>query len=102
MQKALRSFASSDRFLAEVANAASGKAQLKPGYVLLGDEAFFYDRCRRAVVGAFVDPGLRDFSLSDIDLAEISIFEALDRARTPSLMAPFRRQNALHPWLKEG
>jgi DNA polymerase-3 subunit delta len=90
MQKALRSFASSDRFLAEVANAASGKGQLKPGYVLLGDEAFFYDRCRRAIVDAFVDPGLRDFSLSDIDLAEISIFEALDRARTPSLMAPFQ------------
>jgi DNA polymerase-3 subunit delta len=89
-QKALRSFASSDRFLAEVAGAAAGKSPLKPGYVLLGDEAFLYDRCRRAVVSAFVDPSMRDFSLSEIDLAELSIFEALDRARTPSLMAPFQ------------
>jgi DNA polymerase-3 subunit delta len=88
--KALRSFASSDRFVAEVTNAAAGKSQLKAGYVLLGDEAFLYDRCRRAVIDAFVDPSMRDFSLSDIDLAEVSIFEALDRARTPSLMAPFQ------------
>jgi DNA polymerase-3 subunit delta len=88
--KPLRSFASSDRFLAEVASAASGKSQLRAGYVLLGDEAFLYDRCRRAIIQAFVDPSMRDFSLSDIDLAEVSIFEALDRARTPSLMAPFQ------------
>jgi DNA polymerase-3 subunit delta len=89
-QKALRSFASSDRFLAEVAGAAAGKLQLKAGYVLLGDEAFLYDRCRRAVISAFVDPAMRDFSLSEIDLGDVSIFEALDRARTPSLMAPFQ------------
>jgi DNA polymerase-3 subunit delta len=57
--KALRSFASSDRFVAEVTNAAAGKSQLKAGYVLLGDEAFLYDRCRRAVIDAFVDPSMR-------------------------------------------
>jgi DNA polymerase III subunit delta len=33
---------------------------------------------------------MRDFSLAEIDLAETSIFEALDRAQTPSLMAPFQ------------
>ena len=88
--KPLRSFASSDRFLAEVESAAKSASQLRAGYVLLGDEAFLYDRCRRAIVNTFVDPSMRDFSLSDIDLAEISIFEALDRARTPSLMAPFQ------------
>jgi DNA polymerase-3 subunit delta len=33
---------------------------------------------------------LRDFCLSDLDLAETSIFEVLDRAQTPSLMAPFQ------------
>ena len=88
--KPLRSFASSDRFLSEVESAAANQAQLRAGYVLLGDEAFLYDRCRRAIVNAFIDPSMRDFSLSDIDLSEISIFEALDRARTPSLMAPFQ------------
>ncbi len=39
---------------------------------------------------AYVPTDLRDFCLSDIDLAETSIFEALDRAQTPSLMAPFQ------------
>ena len=35
-------------------------------------------------------PSLRDFCLSDLDLASTSIFEVLDRAQTPSLMAPFQ------------
>jgi DNA polymerase III subunit delta len=86
----LRSFSSSDRFIAEVKAAATSGGQLRPGYVLAGDEVFLYERCRRAVVDSLVDPGLRDFSLSDLDLAEISVFQVLDRARTPSLMAPFQ------------
>ncbi len=85
----LRSFTSTDRFIAEI-KAAAGGAALRPGYVLVGDEAFFYERCRRAVLDALVDPQLRDFALSDLDLAETTIFEALDRAQTPSLMAPFQ------------
>jgi DNA polymerase-3 subunit delta len=63
---------------------------LKPGYVLAGDEVFLLDRCRSAVLKAFVPPDLRDFCLSDLDLAGTSIFEVLDRAQTPSLMAPFQ------------
>lgn len=86
----LRSFASADRFVAEVSAAASSNARLKPGYVFVGDEVFLYERCRRAVIGAFIEPSFRDFSLSDLDLAETNIFEVLDRARTPSLMAPFQ------------
>jgi len=82
---ALKSFASSDRFLAEIKSPA-----IKPGYVLLGDELFLYERCRKGVLAEFVQPEMRDFCLRDIDLAETSIFEALDRARTPSLMAPFQ------------
>jgi DNA polymerase III subunit delta len=86
----LRSFASSDRFIAEVMAAVSSKAALRAGYVLAGDEIFLYERCRRAVIGSLLEPSLRDFCLSDLDLAETSIFDALDRARTPSLMAPFQ------------
>jgi DNA polymerase-3 subunit delta len=86
----LRSFASADRFVAEVSAAASSNARLKPGYVFVGDEIFLYERCRRAVIGAFIEPSFRDFSLSDLDLAETNVFEILDRARTPSLMAPFQ------------
>jgi len=78
-------FPSTDRFLAELRS-----NKLRPGYVLIGDEIFLYERCRRAVLEVFVPADLRDFCLSDIDLAETNIFEALDRAQTPSLMAPFQ------------
>src|ERR1700757_2172600 len=86
----LRSFSSSDRFVAEVKAAASSKTSLRPGYVFAGDEIFLYERCRRALVDSLIDPTLREFSLSDLDLAETNIFQVLDRARTPSLMAPFQ------------
>lgn len=82
----LRSFASTDRFLSDIESPNS----LKPGYVLLGDEAFLYQRCRQGVLAALAPPETRDFSLSDFDLGETSIFEILDRAQTPSLMAPFQ------------
>ena len=82
----LRSFASTDRFLTEIASPGS----LRPGYVLLGDEAFLYQRCRRGVLAALAPEEARDFSLHDLDLADTSIFEILDRAQTPSLMAPFQ------------
>ena len=81
----LRSFAAAERFVAE----ASSDAR-KAGYVLLGDEAFLQDRCRRGVIGALVPDDLRDFCLYEIDLAETPIFDVLDRAQTPSLMAPFQ------------
>jgi DNA polymerase-3 subunit delta len=86
----LRSFASSNRFLAEVQAAATSNHPLRPGYVLAGDEIYLYERCRRALISSLIDPTLREFSLSDLDLAEVNIFEVLDRARTPSLMAPFQ------------
>ena len=83
-------FAAADRFVAEIEAAAAGKGPMRAGYVLAGDEAFLLDRCRGAVLKAFVPPDLKDFCLSDLDLAGTSIFEALDRAQTPSLMAPFQ------------
>jgi DNA polymerase-3 subunit delta len=81
----LRSFAAADRFIAEVK-----AGRLRPGYVLAGDEIYLYERCRRVLVDTLIDPSLREFSLSDLDLAETSIFHVLDLARTPSLMAPFQ------------
>jgi DNA polymerase III subunit delta len=86
MATSLRSFASTDRFVSEIASPSS----LRPGYVLIGDEIFLYDRCRKAVLSTLVPEDARDFSLHDLDLAETSIFEVLDRAQTPSLMAPFQ------------
>jgi DNA polymerase III subunit delta len=82
----IKSFAASDRFLAEL-----GTPSQRPGYVLLGDEIFLFERCRRGVLDTLMpDPGMRDFCLHTLDLAETSIFEILDRAQTPSLMAPFQ------------
>jgi DNA polymerase-3 subunit delta len=85
MAPSLKSFAPTDRFIAEIAT-----PQIRPGYVLLGDEVFLYDRCRRAVLSTLAPPETRDFCLHDLDLAETSIFEVLDHAQTPSLMAPFQ------------
>ena len=58
--------------------------------MLAGDEAFLYQRCRNGVLDALAPPDQRDFCLHDLDLGETSIFDALDRAQTPSLMVPFQ------------
>ncbi len=81
----LRSFAAVDRFLAEIRG--DGR---RAGYVLLGDEAFLYARARAGLLKALVPADLRQFCLHDIDLGDTSIFDALDLAQTPSLMAPFQ------------
>jgi len=80
-----RSFAATERFVADVS-----ARKLRPAYVLVGDEVFFRDRCRAALIQYLITPELRDFSLHDLDLAENGISELLDLARTPSLMAPFQ------------
>ncbi len=81
----LRSFASVERFLKEV----SGESR-RAAYVLLGDDAFLQAKARAGVLQALVPPDLRDFCLHDLDLGETGLFEALDLAQTPSLMAPFQ------------
>src|SRR5260370_39827473 len=85
MPISLKSSASTARFIAEIATPS-----IKPGYVLIGDEVFLYDRCRKAVLSTLTPEEARDFSLHDLDLAETSIFDILARAQTPSLMAPFQ------------
>jgi DNA polymerase III subunit delta len=44
--QSLRSFASTDRFITEIASSQT----LRPCYVLICDEVFLYDRCRKAVL----------------------------------------------------
>lgn len=78
------------RFVGEIEAAAAGRGQLRPGYVLVGDEIFLLDRCRKAVLKAYVPDEMREFCLSELDLSQTSIFEILDLAQTPSLMAPFQ------------
>jgi DNA polymerase-3 subunit delta len=80
-----RSFAPAEKFASEVAG-----RKLRAAYVLIGDEVFFRDQCHQALLQHLVPADMRDFSLHDLDLAQVSIAEVLDRARTPSLMAPFQ------------
>lgn len=80
-----RAFSPSEKFESDV------KARkLRPAYVLIGDEAFFRRRCRDAILQHLVPPDLREFSVYEFELGETSLHEILDRARTPSLMAPFQ------------
>src|SRR5271155_2069951 len=81
----MRAFAQADRFVSEVQ-----AHKLRPAYVFVGAEVFFRKRCREAILEHLVTPDLRDFSLFEFDLAETDLVEVLDRARTPSLMAPFQ------------
>jgi DNA polymerase III subunit delta len=81
----MRSFAQADRFVSDVE-----ARNLRPAYVFVGDETFFRKRCREAILRHFVPPDLRDFSFFEFDLGDTDLAEVLDRARTPSLMAPFQ------------
>jgi len=81
----MRAFAQADRFVSELES-----RKLRPAYVFVGDEAFFRKRFRDAIIEHLVPPDLRDFSIFEFDLAEKDLAEVLDRARTPSLMAPFQ------------
>ena len=81
----MRSFAASDRFVADMQS-----RKLAPGYIFVGDEAFFRKKCRDAILQHLVPADVRELSLYDLDLAETDLREVLDRARTPSLMAPFQ------------
>src|SRR5580693_2705789 len=81
----MRAFAQADRFVSELES-----RKLRPAYVFVGDEAFFRKRFRDAIIEHLIPADLRDFSLFEFDLAENDLAEVLDRARTPSLMAPFQ------------
>ncbi|MBV9183744.1 MAG: DNA polymerase III subunit delta, partial [Acidobacteria bacterium] len=81
----MRAFAQSERFVSDVE-----ARKLRPVYVFVGDEAFFQRRCRDAILRHLVPEELRDFSLFEFDLEEADLADVLDRARTPSLVAPFQ------------
>src|SRR5438067_903858 len=78
-------FAAAERFASEIAG-----RKLRPAYVLVGDEVFFRKRCRDAILQSLIPPDMRDLSVYEFDLTETEVSEILDRARTPSLMAPFQ------------
>jgi DNA polymerase III subunit delta len=81
----MRAFAQAERFVSEISS-----RKLRAAYVFVGDEAFFRKRFRDAILEHLVPAEFRDFSLFEFDLADNDLAEVLDRARTPSLMAPFQ------------
>src|ERR1700758_2285457 len=81
----MRAFAQAERFVSELES-----RKLRAAYVFVGDEAFFRKRFRDAILEHLVPADLRDFSLFEFDLGDTDLAEILDRARTPSLMAPFQ------------
>jgi len=81
----MRAFAQADRFVNELES-----RKLRAAYVFVGGEAFFRKRFRDAILQQLVPDDLREFSLFEFDLAENDLAEILDRARTPSLVAPFQ------------
>src|ERR1700758_57804 len=81
----MRAFVQAERFVSDLES-----RKMRPAYVFVGDEAFFRKRFRDAILEHLVPPDLREFSLFEFDLAETDLAEILDRARTPSLMAPFQ------------
>jgi DNA polymerase-3 subunit delta len=81
----MRAFAQAERFVSELES-----HKLRAAYVFVGDEAFFRKRFRDAILEHLAPSDLRDFGLFEFDLAENDLAEVLDRARTPSLMAPFQ------------
>src|SRR5213596_3626582 len=81
----MRAFAQAERFVSDLQS-----RKLRAAYVFVGDEAFFRKRFRDAILEHLVPADLRDFGLFEYDLAETDLAEVLDRARTPSLMAPFQ------------
>jgi DNA polymerase III subunit delta len=81
----MRAFAQAERFVSELES-----RKLRAAYIFVGDEAFFRKRFRDAILEHLVPADLRDFSLFEFDLAENDLAEVLDRAQTPSLMAPFQ------------
>jgi DNA polymerase-3 subunit delta len=81
----MRAFAQADRFVSELQS-----RKLRSAYVFVGDEAFFRKRFRDAILEHLVPADLRDFGFFEFDLGETDLAEVLDRARTPSLMAPFQ------------
>lgn len=69
-----------------VARIAKGGAVA--GVVLLGEDAYLRDLCRKHLVEAFVPEGARDWGVARLSLRDTSLEEALGRARTLPMLSP--------------
>jgi DNA polymerase-3 subunit delta len=64
--------------------------QIAPAYLLLGAEVYQGRRCRDALVDAALGPGGRESGVTQYDLADSSLVQIVDDARSLSLFAADR------------
>ncbi len=62
--------------------------RIRPAYVLVGDEIFFRDRFRQALLQLLVPQEMHGYCVFEEDLSTTGLDDILDRARNSSLMAP--------------
>lgn len=74
-----------DQFLSRI-----GKGSLPSAYLFLGQESYGRKLCREALLARAISDGNRQDKLSQFDLENISVSEALDDARSLSLFATER------------
>lgn len=74
-----------DQFLTEIE-----KRGPAPAYLFIGPEAYFRRICKEALVEKALPPEERESGLTRHDLAEVSLAEVLDDARSMSLFAASR------------
>ena len=64
------------------------KGQAMPGILLLGQESYLRDLCRKAIIEAVVPENAREWGVARCDASEEDASAILALAATPSLLAP--------------
>ena len=82
----MRSFAASDRFVAEV----KARQARCPAMCSWATKRSSASNAAMPSCSTWCPPEVRELSVYDMDLGEVELREVLDRARTPSLMSPFQ------------
>ena len=82
----MRAFAQAERFVSEL----ESRKTPRPPTSSSATKLFSVSASETLSSSIWFPADLRDFSLFEFDLAETDLAEVLDRARTPSLMAPFQ------------
>jgi DNA polymerase III subunit delta len=64
------------------------KGKPVPGILLLGDESYLRDLCRRKISDAYVQEGVRDWGITRFSADDDSISTILNQAQTMPMLAP--------------
>jgi DNA polymerase-3 subunit delta len=64
------------------------KGKLVPGILLLGDESYLREWCRRKISDAYVPEGIRDWGITQFSADDDSVSTILSQAQTLPMLAP--------------